>query len=180
MTRFELFIPLAELDGSNLLFCDLQPMIYNDGNWGSNLGLGFRWHSPTFDRVFGLYGYFDYRETTYHRFQQGTLGFDSMGNWIDARGNVYLPTKNRSSYPRKPSHRRISKVTISCYGGYESAMLGGDVELGVRVPEIGGRNRGCWPACTISTATTSMTFGLESPHRNELDCERVYRLGLVR
>jgi trimeric autotransporter adhesin len=138
VTRFELFVPLAEYDGSNLLFCDLQPMIYNDGNWGSNLGLGYRWYSPAFDRVFGLYGYFDYRETTYHRFRQGTLGFDSLGNWIDARGNMYLPDGEQKSLPAEavaPPHFQGHNLL---FGGYESAMLGGDVEVGVRVPLIGG------------------------------------------
>ncbi len=138
VTRFELFVPLAEYDGSSLLFCDLQPMIYNDGNWGSNLGLGFRWYNPAFDRVFGLYGYFDYRETSYHRFQQGTLGFDTLGNWIDARGNVYLPAQDQKQLPADvvaPPHFQGHSLR---YGGYESAMLGGDIEAGVRMPVIGG------------------------------------------
>ncbi len=138
VTRFELFVPLAEFDGSNLLFCDLQPMIYNDGNWGSNLGLGYRWYSPACDRVFGLYGYFDYRETDYHRFQQGTLGFDSLGNWIDARGNVYLPRQDQKQLPADavaPPHFHGHNLL---YGGYESAMLGGDCEAGIRMPLIGG------------------------------------------
>ena len=138
VTRFELFVPLAEYDGSNLLFCDLQPMLYNDGNWGSNLGLGYRWYSPAFDRVFGLYGYFDYRQTTYHRFQQGTLGFDSLGNWIDARGNLYLPDGEQKPLPAEavaPPHFQGHRLL---YGGYERALLGGDVEVGVRVPLIGG------------------------------------------
>ncbi|MCU0871842.1 MAG: right-handed parallel beta-helix repeat-containing protein [Pirellulaceae bacterium] len=137
VTRFELFVPLAEYDGSNLLFCDLQPMLYNDGNWGSNLGLGYRWYSPAFDRVFGLYGYFDYRQTTYHRFQQGTLGFDSLGNWIDARGNLYLPDGEQKPLPAEavaPPHFQGHRLL---YGGYERALLGGDVEVGVRVPLIG-------------------------------------------
>jgi len=138
LTRFELFIPLYELDGSNLLFCDLQPMVYNDGNWGSNLGLGFRWFSPTFERVFGVYGYYDYRETDYHRFQQGTLGFDSLGTWLDARANVYLPEQDELALPDTAVAAPHFVGNDLRYGGFQAAMLGGDFELGVRVPVIGG------------------------------------------
>jgi len=138
LTRFELFIPLMEVDGSSLLFCDLQPLIDNDGNWGSNLGLGFRWYSPTFDRVFGAYGYFDYRETDYHRFQQGTFGVDSLGNWIDTRVNVYLPDQDQMALPAEAVEAPHFQGNSLRYGGYQTAMLGGDFEVGVRVPEIAG------------------------------------------
>jgi len=137
VTRFELFIPLAEYNGSNLLFCDLQPMVYNDGNWGSNLGLGYRWYSPTVDRVFGVYGYFDYRETDYHRFQQGTFGIDTLGNWLDARANVYLPDQAQKQLPLEavaPPHFQGHQLM---FGGYESALLGGECEAGLRLPTIG-------------------------------------------
>lgn len=137
VTRLELFIPLAEYNGSNLLFCDLQPLIYDDGNWGSNLGVGYRWYSPTVDRVFGLYGYFDYRETDYHRFQQGTLGCDTLGNWLDARANLYLPDQDQKQLPLEavaPPHFQGHQLM---YGGYESALLGGEVEAGLRLPVIG-------------------------------------------
>ncbi len=138
LTRFELFIPLIEVDGSSLLFCDLQPLIDNDGNWGSNLGLGFRAYSPTFDRVFGAYGYFDYRETGYHRFQQGTIGFDTLGNWVDGRINFYLPGQELMDLPSQAAAAPHFQGSSLRYGGYETAMLGGDFEVGVRVPPIAG------------------------------------------
>jgi len=138
VTRFELFIPLMEMDASSLLFCDLQPLIDNDGNWGSNLGLGFRWYSPTFDRVFGAYGYFDYRETSYHRFQQGTFGFDTLGNWIDARANFYVPGQKQMELPAEAVAAPHFQGNSLRYGGYETAMLGGDLEFGVRVPVLMG------------------------------------------
>lgn len=138
LTRFELFIPLVETDSTNLLFCDLQPLIDNDGNWGSNLGLGYRWYSPTLDRVFGAYGYFDYRETDYHRFGQATLGVDSLGNWIDVRGNAYLPSQDWKQLPAEAVAEPHFQGHSLRYGGYASAMLGGDCEVGVRLPVILG------------------------------------------
>jgi len=138
LTRFELFIPLMETDASNLLFCDLQPLIDNHGNWGSNLGLGYRWYSPTLDRVFGAYAYYDYRETDYHRFGQATLGLDSLGNWVDVRGNVYLPSQDWKQLPSEAVAVPHFQGHSLRYGGYESAMLGGDCEVGVRLPLIMG------------------------------------------
>lgn len=65
------------------------------------------------------------------------MGFDTLGNRIDARGNFYLPSQDRKQLPAEavpPPHFRGHSLR---YGGYESAMLGGDLEVGVRMPVIG-------------------------------------------
>lgn len=128
-TRLGMFLPLWENDGTTLLFTDVQPLLDNRGNFGSNIGLGFRYFDPLSERVFGFYGYFDYRNTDEHSFRQGTVGVDALGTWIDARANLYLPDHE----PRPLTPRFVGNRLII---GVEKAMTGGDAEVGLVLPEI--------------------------------------------
>lgn len=128
-TRLGVFLPLWEEGNQRLWFADLQPFVDNKGNFGANAGGGYRIYSSTLDRVFGAYAYFDYRETDYNRFRQGTVGFDSLGNNIDFRGNLYIPEDSAQRIdPRFAGHYLVT--------GFEEAMPGGDIEAGVVLPEL--------------------------------------------
>jgi len=128
-TRLGMFLPIWESYGTQLLFTDVQPFLDNNGNFGSNVGLGYRYYDPLCDRVFGFYGYFDYRMTDEHSFKQGTVGVDTLGNWIDVRGNIYLP-----DHERRPLQSQFvgNRLII----GFEKAMTGGDAEVGLVLPEV--------------------------------------------
>jgi hypothetical protein len=65
-TRLEMLTPIVEPGGVSLLFADLQLFVDNSGSFGSNAGLGFRYYNAALDRVFGVYGYFDCRDTDHY------------------------------------------------------------------------------------------------------------------
>lgn len=136
MTTLGMFIPLGEIEGDSLLFCDLQPMFYNDGTFGSNLGLGFRVLGPSLDRVYGMYAYYDYRQTDFTSFNQLTLGFDSLGTVVDLRANLYLPEQDRREMPRSAVRDPHFLGHELRFGGFEYAMQGGDFEVGLVLPEL--------------------------------------------
>ncbi|MCH5375921.1 MAG: right-handed parallel beta-helix repeat-containing protein, partial [Planctomycetes bacterium] len=133
-TQLGMFIPLGEIAGDSLLFCDLQPVFDGDGNVGSNLGLGFRFYEPSMERVFGLYGYVDYRQTNYSSFKQLTLGFDSLGTLVDLRGNLYLPDRKPQGLPARSVRDPRFVGHQLLFGGYEYAMPGADLEAGLVLP----------------------------------------------
>jgi len=136
MTQLGMFIPLGEIAGDSLLFCDLQPVIDNGGNWGSNLGLGFRFYEPGMERVFGLYGYIDYRRTDQSSFKQLTLGFDSLGTLVDLRGNLYLANRELQGMPTTVVRDPHFVGHQLRFGGYQYAMPGADFEVGLVLPQF--------------------------------------------
>lgn len=136
VSRLGIFIPLLEDASGHLVFADLQPFVDNAGNFGSNLGGGWRYYSSNLDRVFGVYSYFDFRETGAVSLTQGSVGFDTLGNNVDARVNAYFadqfrhPVSSEVVAPRLEGHHLI--------GGYQQAMPGGDAEAGIVLPEVFG------------------------------------------
>jgi len=128
-TRLGIFLPIWENNGTALLFTDVQPLLDNLGNFGSNVGLGFRYFDPLSERVFGVYGYFDYRNTDEHSFRQGTIGVDTLGTWLDVRGNIYLPDHE----PRPLEPQFVGNRLII---GFQKAMTGCDAEVGLVLPEV--------------------------------------------
>lgn len=128
-TRLGIFLPLHERNGTTLLFTDVQPLLDNHGNFGSNIGLGYRYYDPLSERVFGIYGYFDYRNTDDHSFRQGTIGVDTLGTWFDVRGNIYLPDHERKALePQFVGNRLVI--------GFQKALTGCDAEVGLVLPEV--------------------------------------------
>jgi hypothetical protein len=121
-TTLGMFIPLWEPGDSSLLFCDRQPIVDDNGNFASNAGVGYRLYSGMLDRVFGIYGYFDYRDTECNAFRQGTIGIDSLGTWLDLRANCYIPDQQRMALPTVVVPLRFERDYL--IQGYESALSG--------------------------------------------------------
>lgn len=135
-TQFGAFLPLVEPCGDSLLFCDLAPLVDDRGNFAANAGLGYRFYSESLQRVFGVYGYFDYRDTDENAFRQGTLGVDSLGTWIDLRGNVYLPGESKKALSTGAAAPEFQGYNLMV--GFEQAVPGGEAEIGVVLPELFG------------------------------------------
>jgi hypothetical protein len=90
-SAFEAWVPLQVGDEHELMFADMRGIVDNYSRIGANLGIGYRCYNKERDRVSGVYGYFDYKDTGVARYNQVSFGFESLGRNFDYRANVYVP-----------------------------------------------------------------------------------------
>lgn len=127
----EAFVPLAQPHRDRLWFADFRGLFNKDGATGGNIGFGRRQFCPWLNATLGAHLYYDYRETAANHFQQLSPGFDILTDCWEFRANGYLPTvfDDRKSAP----HRDFFHGN-SLYLGFDTALTGADMELGVPVP----------------------------------------------
>lgn len=119
-------------------FIDLRAHVFNDGKLAANAGLGVRTLLDT--KIYGINGYYDYRKSSHHHYNQVGLGIEVLGRRLEYRLNGYLPVgkkespafhRDNSSNPLFDSFRGhdmlISTVSRS---KSEFAMKGFDGEVG--------------------------------------------------
>ena len=127
-TTLEWFMPLSGDLENEMFFGDARFLIRDDATVGANVGVGYRWFMPEWNRILGANFYYDYRQTEENDFNQGGIGVESLGRWIDLRANVYMPAmQNRK--PRASFFEGHRLYIISDY-----AMTGADYEVGVSLP----------------------------------------------
>ena len=90
-TTLEGLVPLIEDPERSLFFADLRMMLNNQATMGANLGIGHRVFDDDLGRTLGLFAWYDFRDTGNHQFHQLTLGFETLGEYLDFRSNVYIP-----------------------------------------------------------------------------------------
>lgn len=112
-------------------FADLRGHVFNDGKFAANLGAGIRLIGSR--RVWGVYGYYDYRDTHHHSYNQASLGLESLGEIWDFRINGYLPVGDTSaSYNHHEFYdAQSSRLIVS--QKREFAMKGANVEVGMHI-----------------------------------------------
>ena len=90
------FVPLAQPTESVLFFADGSLLLYNEDTdtLGGNAGVGARFFSPEFNRIFGGYLYYDRRDLGPWEVDQIGFGIESLGRVWDTRLNVNLPTSS--------------------------------------------------------------------------------------
>ncbi len=93
-TRLGAFLPLWQPQENWLLFSDTNLLLYNEQSQalGGNLGGGLRYYDGRFDRVFGGYAYYDFRDRGAAEYDQVGFGVETLGRMFDGRLNVNLPT----------------------------------------------------------------------------------------
>ena len=127
------FVPLAHCSDERLLFVDLHALFDENGALGGNFGLGHRVYSKALRVTVGGYVYYDYRSTGVNQFQQISPGLDVFGDGWELHANGYLPTIENTRQAL-PDQFRGNLLFID---RFESAMRGGDIEMGVRLPVLG-------------------------------------------
>lgn len=90
-TGLEAFVPIIQDDFNELTALQGNYLVDNGGEYGFNAGLIHRTYSETFDRVFGINGFYDHRREDGSSFNQVGLGVETLGNYIDWRLNGYAP-----------------------------------------------------------------------------------------
>ncbi|RLT03210.1 MAG: hypothetical protein DWI22_19210, partial [Planctomycetota bacterium] len=88
------FLPLSAESDSTMWFGDFRGLIFNDGEFGSNVGTGYRWFVEDQNRIYGVNGYWDTRNDNSLLFNQAGIGVESLGQIFDFRANGYTPAVN--------------------------------------------------------------------------------------
>ena len=123
------FLPLSAESDSTMWFGDFRGLIFNDGEFGSNVGTGYRWFVEDQNRIYGVNGYWDTRNDNSLLFNQAGIGVESLGQIFDFRANGYTPAVN-DTYQQ-------GDVFFSGNGLFlpsTSALSGMDAEAGVNFP----------------------------------------------
>ena len=123
------FLPLSAESDSTMWFGDFRGLIFNDAEFGSNVGTGYRWFVEDQNRIYGINGYWDTRNDNSLLFNQAGIGVESLGQIFDFRANGYTPAVN-DTYQQ-------GDVFFSGNGlflPYTSALSGLDAEAGVNFP----------------------------------------------
>jgi Inverse autotransporter, beta-domain/Right handed beta helix region len=139
-SSFEAFVPVVQGDNA-LLFFNGKSFVDNDDRWGSNVGLGGRWHNASTDRVLGGNVYWDNLDSGTHSFNQIGLGIESLGRYLDFRANGYIPVGrtepvNAVTYADPTFFNHFILLNQNTF--FDAAMSGFDSEVGGWVPYLGG------------------------------------------
>jgi hypothetical protein len=91
-TRLEGFIPILQVPRQSVLFADVRGLEFDDVRlWQFDGGAGYRAYSDFLDRIVGVNGFYDYRDTGSNSFHQFGLGAELLGDCWDLRANLYIP-----------------------------------------------------------------------------------------
>ncbi len=116
-------------DDLNLTIVDLKLKADNKKSKEVNLGGIYR-HNFDDNFIFGVYGYYDYRKTSFGLSVSGfTPGVKVLSKYIDLRANYYLPQARK----KKIKIQGISIYAVSGGHTYEYALRGYDFEIGTSV-----------------------------------------------
>lgn len=132
LTTLEWFLPLEQDSETEMWFGDFRAIMFDDAEFGGNLGLGYRHYHADHDRIYGINAYWDFRDESSLLFNQAGLGLETLGQVFDFRLNGYIPTVNDASQ-RLP-------FTFSGHHLIENeyhALSGFDYEAAVNLPDWG-------------------------------------------
>ena len=121
------FIPLIEESDRRLLFADVHLLMNNQAAVGGNIGVGQRIYDDQSNRTWGLFAWYDFRETPENWFHQMTIGVETLGEYFDLRSNLYIPSVADDRLPNPAgSHFLGNQLVIAD----EAALTGIDFEAG--------------------------------------------------
>ncbi|NLY01433.1 MAG: right-handed parallel beta-helix repeat-containing protein [Rhodopirellula sp.] len=126
------------LKGEEIMFFgDGRFFATNEGEFGGNFGLGFRYYNSTWDRFFGGSLWYDIDDTTGELFHQVGLSLESRGPIWDIRSNFYLPVGNdQQDYRSYLGNQQFvgNNIRYDSLREFGEAMKGVDFEYGLPLP----------------------------------------------
>lgn len=132
-TTLEWFLPLNQDAENEMYFGDFRGIMFDDAEFGGNLGMGFRQYHSGHDRIYGVNAYWDFRDESSLLFNQAGIGVESLGQIVDFRVNGYTPTVN-------DANQRLPFATFTGNNLLYNeilALTGVDYEAAVNLPDIG-------------------------------------------
>lgn len=133
-SSFSNLIPLIEEPDKRLLFADVNLLVTNQATIGANIGVGQRVYDEDTNRTWGLFAWYDFRETDENRFHQMTIGLETLGEYLDVRSNIYIPDMADDRLPN-PAGNYFSGNQLVIAD--EAAMTGWDMEAGTSLITVG-------------------------------------------
>ena len=116
---------------STMWFGDFRALIFNDAEFGSNVGTGYRWFVEDQNRIYGINGYWDTRNDNSLLFNQAGIGVESLGQIFDFRANGYTPAVN-DTYQHQLGNAYFRDNGL--FLPSTAALSGMDAEAGVNFP----------------------------------------------
>jgi hypothetical protein len=135
-------LPYHIIPNTNVLTTDLSASITFDGLPVANGGLVYRRYDDAYNRIFGVNAFLDYDQGYgNHEWYRGTLGFESLGRYVDFRANGYFMLGDDSlvlsdtllaglSLSGNNAFQQRQQVASNAYSGF-------DVETGGPIPLLG-------------------------------------------
>lgn len=137
-TQFGAFMPLWIND--NMLVAPVGRMtVANNSNIGGSGGGVYRFYSEGQDRIYGVNAWYDFdRSAENFNYQQGGFGIETLGQWIDLRGNVYVPTNTNANAVRPLGLGTDpiftgNGINFLCLMQMQQALRGADFEIGTQL-----------------------------------------------
>ena len=127
------FSPIHPFGENNqwLPFLDLRGHVFNSGRLAANAGVGLRYIGQR--AVFGINGYYDYRNTKRQHYNQVAAGLEAIGKVWDFRINGYLPVGKKTSRYYHTRFEEFSGHSLILSRKKEFAFRGANAEIGVHI-----------------------------------------------
>lgn len=139
-TNIGAFMPRF-IDDDAMVYADARALLGYDGRGGANLGLGWRYYMPDYDRFIGFNAFYDFDASHRREYHQLGLGFESIGRYFDMIFNGYIPVGERSNLLstslQGPGNFAGNQILLDRYNETESAFTGFDAQIGGPMPIFG-------------------------------------------
>lgn len=137
ITNFEL-MPYV-MAGDQMVFGSFRFFRSDTSNLGGSTGLGYRHYVEDWNKVLGISGWYDLDDHRGVAYEQGSLGFEVLGDTWDVRANWYIPfgdlTQIVSTNIVQGSQRfAANSIFFSTVTDQQTAANGVDVMFTVPVP----------------------------------------------
>ncbi len=132
-TSLDLFLAPSDTDASVVPFLDVRGHVFNNGRGAANAGLGVRFIS---DCVWGINTYYDYRQTKHKNYNQFSIGFEALGEYVDFRLNAYVPFGKKSKSPLQATFEEFIGNSMFISYKREAALRGLNAEFGFHIDTL--------------------------------------------
>lgn len=134
------FVPFLS-DRGNLFFIDGRGFVTDNGNFGANLGAGFRTYNEAADRVMSYSAWFDYDNGNINDYSQVGASIAMISRYLQWRANGYFVVSEDSHYVAESldTNPFYTGSTLNLFRNteYENAYSGFDLEAGGPAPILG-------------------------------------------
>ena len=111
-TSLDAFINFSKF-GNFYPFFDIRGHMSNDGHPSANGGFGVRYLPNSINAVFGINGFFDFRQARHSTFEQVGAGLEILGTQWKWTANGYLPIIQNTN---------ITNVTFAEFSGHHALL----------------------------------------------------------
>jgi hypothetical protein len=141
-SRLNARIPYHLFPNTTVMMADLSAAVTSNGSPYYNYGLVYRNYDAALNRIFGVNAFGDYDEGFGNRdWNRVTVGFESLGKYIDWRANGYMivgeDSVQLSSVLTGDPRFSGSNVVRNRQRIYDNAYSGFDIETGGPLPLLG-------------------------------------------